>query len=437
MLLCVLAGSAAAQPEPSQADPQTLFREVRRKLMLTIKRLPRYMCTQTTERSMFKPKSNIAVRSCDDLATRRMSKDWALRRFSFDRLRLDVSVSSEGEMYSWAGENRFQDRTLAELVRGGTTSTGTFSSFLASIFGASATTFSYAGKVPSGNRMLVAFAYRIPLEKSTYQIGDEFQKTVVAYSGTFLVDSATFDLVRLTIGVDSLPDSLHACADTTTLEYGKIQINDAEFLLPIDAVLHIIHTDGTELENRTVFSGCHEFVGESSIRFDDEFAGVPMTGSEVRYPAPDIPAGIRFRLTLSKPIATASAAAGDSFKARLATPIKSKKGDILLSKDAELSGRIVSFGRTFLESSELLTAALRLDSVQIDGRIHGFHANLASSLRIYSKGVDHIMPLEAIPAFRQNRIEDSDVGFLHFLGAGDHYIIRRGLEMEGVTASPK
>jgi hypothetical protein len=82
-----------------------------------------------------------------------------------------VAVSGDGEMYSWAGEDRFNDGDLADLVRGGATSTGTFSSFLSSIFGTNAATFTYDGDVHAGERILVEFGFRVPIEKSEYSIG--------------------------------------------------------------------------------------------------------------------------------------------------------------------------------------------------------------------------------------------------------------------------
>jgi len=46
-----------------------------------------------------------------------------------------------------------------------------------------------------------------------------------------------------------------------------VRLNDSGFLLPKDARLQIVDADGSELDNRTAFSGCHEFHSASSINF--------------------------------------------------------------------------------------------------------------------------------------------------------------------------
>jgi hypothetical protein len=46
-LLCVFAATLEAQQFSSRA-PQALILQVRKRLMLTIDRLPRYMCTETS-----------------------------------------------------------------------------------------------------------------------------------------------------------------------------------------------------------------------------------------------------------------------------------------------------------------------------------------------------------------------------------------------------
>jgi len=115
LLMWVSATCLAAQEHPRADDAKALLLEVRKKVMLTVDRLPKYMCTETIDRSTFRPEAKVFGRSCDDLASRRKKKDWRIRKDTSDRLRLDVAVSSDSEMYSWAGEDRFQDRSLCRV----------------------------------------------------------------------------------------------------------------------------------------------------------------------------------------------------------------------------------------------------------------------------------------------------------------------------------
>ena len=52
-----------------------------------------------------------------------------------DRLRLDVAVGKDSEMFSWAGAASFETGAMNELAGTGATGSGAFGSFVASIFG--------------------------------------------------------------------------------------------------------------------------------------------------------------------------------------------------------------------------------------------------------------------------------------------------------------
>ena len=195
LLLGILVPSVAAQQGSARDDAKALLLEVREKVMLTLNRLPKYMCTETIDRSTFQPRKKVTKRqfrplgldpkeptpvrfvSCDEIAALKNKADWQIRKDTSDRLRLDVPVSEESEMFSWAGENRFHDRSLADLVRRGATSTGAFGSFLASIFGTdfetNAGNFTQNGDVNVEGRALVAFGFRVPLAKSTFRMEND------------------------------------------------------------------------------------------------------------------------------------------------------------------------------------------------------------------------------------------------------------------------
>ena len=91
---------------------------------------------------------------------------------------------------------------------------------------------------------------------------------VTGYDGTFLVDPRTTDLVRLTIRTNELPSETAACYAYTMLDYTRVRLKGDEFLLPSASLLRVLSTDAGASENHTVFSSCHEFLGESTIMFD-------------------------------------------------------------------------------------------------------------------------------------------------------------------------
>jgi hypothetical protein len=68
--LCVFAATLKAQQYSSPDTPQGLLLQVRKKLILPIERLPRYVRTETIDRSTFEPRESLVCRSFDDLASR-------------------------------------------------------------------------------------------------------------------------------------------------------------------------------------------------------------------------------------------------------------------------------------------------------------------------------------------------------------------------------
>jgi hypothetical protein len=124
LLVCGLAVSLQAQQ-----DPGDLLLQVRNRVKDSIDRLPKYICTQTIDRLRYEPVNGKQASKCDDGPA---PKD--LRVTTSDRLRFDVGVTGAGEIYSWAGARRFDDRRLFDLVREGSISNGIFAAFLTAIF---------------------------------------------------------------------------------------------------------------------------------------------------------------------------------------------------------------------------------------------------------------------------------------------------------------
>lgn len=268
-LALLLGISVAAQ---AQDDPKDLLKLVSQKLMDTVDLLPKYVCTLTIDRAEYKSDSVFPPHSCDKLAAENKAGHLKRRLSATDRLRLDVAIGTSheifgtsNEMYSWVGDNRFDDRGLFDLVRQGAISTGTFSTLLVSIFREDRASFSYNGDLTVDGRALAEFGFRIPLEKSNYLYlfgKDRRQHVRAPVEGTFLVDSKTLDLVRLTVR-HALPPEADACETSQILDYGRVSLGGSDFLLATEARLNILSL-ADEMENHIVFSACHEFAGQST-----------------------------------------------------------------------------------------------------------------------------------------------------------------------------
>ena len=194
LMACGIAACMSAQE-----DPIELLLRIRGKVMETVNRLPKYMCTQTIDRMRSEPGSNFKTPPCEALVRLDSSGGLKLHPTESDRLRFDVGIAGAGEIYSWAGENRFDERGLLDMVHGGAISTGSFSILLKLIFevdssrfimrpGASfsrdrpwraQSSFYYLGEKTVDGRALVEFSFRIPVDQSHYRFRNTRKELVI------------------------------------------------------------------------------------------------------------------------------------------------------------------------------------------------------------------------------------------------------------------
>lgn len=135
----------------AQDNPNDLLMRVSQKILDSVNRLPKYVCTLTMDRAAYEIRGEPPARGCDGLEARKKGAHLG-RLIASDRLRLDVAIGTShevfgtsGEMYSWVGENHFDNQGLFDLVRQGAISSGSFSTLLISIFGEDRASFSYSG----------------------------------------------------------------------------------------------------------------------------------------------------------------------------------------------------------------------------------------------------------------------------------------------------
>ncbi|MBZ5623170.1 MAG: hypothetical protein LAQ69_31290 [Acidobacteriia bacterium] len=419
VLLCVCVTTAH-----SQQDWNNLLDRVRDRVRETIQRLPNYMCTETVDRTQYQPHST-PVPSCTELIAGQNERK--IRPATSDRLRLDVAVAKTGEMYSWVGESGFHDQSLGDLVKEGATSTGSFSAFLHVIFESGAITFSYNGEKTEAGRLLAEFAFRVSQQDSQYSFGYRTGRVMTGYYGTFLVDPKTSELVRLVIHTDKLPGYTESCQASTTLDYSRVVLHGSDFLLPSESRLRIIDANGTESENRTVFSACHEFLGESTLSFDSSLEKSPSASGKGAVAQAALPAGLEFQLALTQDIDTASAAVGDPIQARLTTAIPDRSSKILVPAGASVSGRIVEL-RRFYPPSPSWSIVLRMDTLKAGGMSRPFMAVVDPVGRRLagSRGGKGVLLSRATPG----------LAAIEFGEMKPNEVIQHGQEMKWVTVSP-
>jgi hypothetical protein len=461
-LLFVCVAAAAAE---NQEEPKELLLHLRENVMSTVGRLPRYVCTQTVNRTRYEPANpeygtngTRRHRSCDDTVADARRGGSRRSLSSADRLRLDVAVNHEhpgmeNEMYSWTGENRFNERDLFEFVRGGAVSTGSFTSMLTSIFGNNAARFTYDGDSTLGGRQLSEFGFHVPREKSQYLyvFGPSRERNVaMGYEGTVFADPQTSDLVRLRIRTEQPPEETGVCELDQDLKYARVHINGSDFLLPSEAEVTVIHTDGTEANNRITYSGCHEFHGESTVRYE---AGSEPERSPRETPvraAPfALPAGLEFKVVFTDRIDAATAAAGDPIRGRLKTSIRNQNDKLLVAEGTPVTGRILGISRHYPPSSRVaewrkaparapsLVINIRLEALEIGGAPQPLKATFDSGVKRFIKQSSPFSVHVDLGSLDElhDHADDSDTATFEFWESNPDHAIKTGLESNWLTAA--
>jgi len=437
-LLLLLSMTVGVQAEN---NPNDLLMRVSQKIMDSIHRLPKYMCTLTVDRAVYRRSGGSPVSSCNHVETPK--KGGHLGRLSAsDRLRLDVAIGAShdvsgtsGEMYSWVGENHFDNQGLFDIVRQGAISSGSFSTLLISIFGEDRASFSYSGNITLDGRALAEFAFQVPLEKSNYLYFFANNKRAVRtpMEGAILVDPRTFDLVRLTIH-RTLPAEADACATSQTLDYGRVIFGDSDFLLVKQGRLDILSLND-EMENHIAYSACHEFTGESTLSFDPPLDSSPSVsgGGDSGTAGFSLPPGLPFQLVFVEPIDTAAAAVGDPIRARLAAAIRSPSSEVLVPSGATVLCRIVKAQRNYGRDASF-ELAVKVESVVVRGKSQPFNAAPDSGFRTFTKKSGRLK--QRVNLGRLTVTEDRGAEIFEFRNASLKYVIKSGMVSNWLTLAP-
>jgi hypothetical protein len=346
------------------ADPTAVLTGARRKVLDNIRRIPNYTCVETVERSYFEPDGGRPPRACADLAQWK-ADGHPLKLAISDRLRLEVAVAPDREMYSWVGERNFAAGEIDEIVRFGPIGTGSFTSFLGNIFGGKVTTMTYLGETEAEGRLVARFRYAVPKEQSRYRVRTRDAWVITAFDGEALIDPASFELVRLGIRTSELPRETGSCQSSSTLEYATMKIGGSAFLLPKVSRQRFIARSGMETENVTTFSACREYKGESVIRFDLD----PETAAKAKDKEAEglsLSSGLAVTVEWTSAIDTARAAAGDAVPGKLARVVRDRRTKVLLPAGARVEGRLMRVQVNHAQPP-VTTIVRRVETVEVNG----------------------------------------------------------------------
>lgn len=328
--LCVL-GVSSAQNVELAPEVATLVR-IKSRMSETLARQPNYTCVQQVERSH-----------------RRVPRG---RYELHDLLRVEVALVDGKEMFAWPGARRFEETDLTEMISGGAIGTGNFATHARAVFQTSAPRFKAVGAEQVSGRRALRYDFVVPFITSGYHIRVDKREAVVGYHGSFWADPDTAELMRLEINADDIPPSLGIATAQDRMDYGRVKIGTSEFLLPVASELVMVDLLGNESRNRTQFTSCRQYTGESVLTFADPTpeqvaeppAAAPGQKQTAAKQSIEIPADLSFDVKLQTEIDSAKAAVGDPVVATLDDSIKLKR-QILAPKGATLLGRILRLER--------------------------------------------------------------------------------------------
>lgn len=381
LVLIVLAACGARAADPP-FDSTQLLRGAIRLIHQNIDRAPRYTCRQTIYRNRYIPARSF--KNCGEVLQAATLEDFRLA--SSDRIRLDVSATGEGEIFSWAGAKAFQSDRMADVIGGGLSSSGDFDAFLVSIFAADSVLYQYLGAIEAGGRRYAEYTYSIPESTSHYRVQtgrDPHDEKVVPYQGRFLIDRDNLELKSLTVRMNPPPAEIKACGVETRIVYRRVAIGSARFLLPEQTLLIENSTTGARSENRVEYDACHEFRSESVFLASEEEPPSPALSSNASAGFPELPAGLKLQIRLTTAIDPASAFAGDPIEGVLAKAVPLPHTRYVLPEKTRVYGRLMTCREDFLPQFSFVLG-IRWDSIETPA---GRKPLTLAPLRNYRHGV--------------------------------------------------
>jgi hypothetical protein len=322
-------------------NPQELFDEIRRNVVHTLKNAPRYTCQESIQRQWY-DRSSLLGPGCPGSD---ISLDNRFQPVMSDRIRFDVGIVGGQEMFSWHGGNSFATDRIDDVVVTGPVSSGTFYTFLLTIFAEGRGHFQYRGVRVEKGHTLALFNFEVPRKMSAYMVRSSGASAIAGYHGTFTADLSSASLQSLNVIVDELDPSLEICRFNLDFEYRNTTFGESPFITPSSVQMTGVYPSHQISSSRTSYIDCHQFVGESVVHFDD----VPVADTATRKArnVQDLPSGLQLSIRLTSKLAPDRSWGGDAIDGELDQPLKDKKGRVLAPAGTRISGRLIEFSQHY------------------------------------------------------------------------------------------
>jgi pathogenesis-related protein 1 len=423
-----LAAAAALHGQMAPEPADTLAR-ARLKITATMQRLPKYICVQTIDRSYFgrvAAVTNASNYSCSQARADRQKGRASQRLDTTDRVRIDVAEVDGREIHLWTGVRRFETGDIDELLNRGPAGTGSFGGYLVDIFDNQGTQFNFVSQRTEGGRRIFAYTYRVAREDSGYKVRAEDHWVSTAYRGTFEIDAASLELLRITVDVLDLPKETGLCEAQSALEYASVRIGDSDFLLPRQSQLHTVDPGRLETNSNSVFTSCREYRAESVLSFGG--ADIPDASASAAKSRDPLLAGIRLTLRLDAGIDSDTAAGGDAVTARVVNPVRDPKSNAIVFRAGAVAHGRINRMEHWLDSLPRFVVGIHWDSMTAGEDTVPFNAIRDRNSEEAAARTIHTLQLRPMP------VGPPDA--LVFPSVAKRYAIRAGYESQWTTVTP-
>lgn len=318
LLLLSLAPLSAQYDSNQPVTPELiLIGRVQHVVSEMLRSMPNFTCVETIERSQ---------------------RTASTRKFQLlDTIRLEVALAEGRELYAWPGSPKFEETDVTKLVGGmGAIGTGDFALHAKSIFLTGQARFHYLGLEDVSGKPAHKFHYQVPIASSKYLMRISGAEGEVGYQGHVWHDKDTLDLIRLEMTVDEIPRQIPLARGYKLIEYARLPIGDRTYVLPVMMDMTLTGVQGLESRNKTVFSRCKQYSGESTIIFDEPAPDSKPAEAQVIV---TLPKDLLVNLKLVETIDLSKSATGDPVKFEV-TKNAQRDGQVLVPKGARISARL-------------------------------------------------------------------------------------------------
>ena len=310
LALASLAGACAQTNDASSPESPALLERVKQRALDELASVPNYVCVDSIERSLSIPGER------------------QLRRL--DRVRLELAHIEGADRFSWLGNSTFQSRSPTQMLRYGASFGGDFADNRALIFRKKDTQVSYAGRVTMDGRPALRYEYDAP--SGALGVANRGQSGFAAARGAFWIDPETLDLLQIDIEGYSIPSNLSVQTISDTTTYWRVLIGKRIVLLAHRSEFRLTYSDGTGIQNASVFSNCREYAAESTLTFGASHS--PDLPPSATTTSSRIQPGLELQLSLDETLDANDAAVGDPIRAHVLNHVRD------IPRGARVYGRV-------------------------------------------------------------------------------------------------